>query len=193
MNPRNRFLSFAAPVAMILTFAPSGIFEQDDSCLWGEIVDVLSGPMRRKYPLNYQMGATQTQPRTLVTLPPAPPVVGDLESWVAAALDDRRDLAAARTRLEAGRLEEKASRPGYFPEIAVLGTSFARIAEEGLGLEAIDALVIGEAAGGEEAQHDWLQARAEQVFDLRDDFSIDALTAALRERITSGTPDVPTV
>ena len=30
--------------------------EQDDGCVWGEAVDVLSGQQRRKYPLNYQMG-----------------------------------------------------------------------------------------------------------------------------------------
>jgi outer membrane protein len=71
--------------------------------------------------LNFQMGADQTLPRTLAPLPPALPVVGDLESWITAALEDRRDLAAARQKLDAGRLEEKASRPGYFPEIAVLG------------------------------------------------------------------------
>ena len=41
--------------------------------------------------------------------------------WITAAIEDRRDLAAARRQLEAGRLEEKATRPGYFPEIAVLG------------------------------------------------------------------------
>ncbi len=39
-----------------LTFAPSGIYEQDDGCVWGEAVEVLSGHQRRKYPLNYQMG-----------------------------------------------------------------------------------------------------------------------------------------
>ncbi|MDH3816627.1 MAG: TolC family protein, partial [Acidobacteriota bacterium] len=46
---------------------------------------------------------------------------GDVDDWVAAAVEDRRDLAAARRKLDAGRLEEKAARPGYFPEIAVLG------------------------------------------------------------------------
>jgi outer membrane protein TolC len=71
--------------------------------------------------LNFQMGADQTVPRTLMPLPPAIPVVGDVNDWIGAAIDDRRDLAAARRKLEAGRLEEKAMRPGYFPEIAVLG------------------------------------------------------------------------
>jgi outer membrane protein TolC len=71
--------------------------------------------------LNFQMGADQALPRTLAALPPAPPIVGELEDWTTAAVEDRRDLNAARRELEAGRLEEKAARPGYFPEIAVLG------------------------------------------------------------------------
>jgi len=71
--------------------------------------------------LNFQMGADQTLPRELAPLTPATPVVGDVNDWIAAAIEDRRDLAAARRKLDAGRLEEKATRPGYFPEIAVLG------------------------------------------------------------------------
>jgi outer membrane protein TolC len=71
--------------------------------------------------LNFQLGADQTLPRDLAPMPPAPPVVGDLDDWIAAAVEKRRDLEAARRKLEAGRLEEKATRPGYYPEIAVLG------------------------------------------------------------------------
>ncbi len=71
--------------------------------------------------LNFQMGANQALPRMLAPLPPAAPVVGKLDNWMAAAIEDRRDLAAARRKLEAGRLEEKVARPGYIPEIAVLG------------------------------------------------------------------------
>ncbi len=71
--------------------------------------------------LNFQMGADQSLPRALTPLPPAMPVVGNLSSWISASLEDRQDLEAARLKLEAGRLEEKAARPGYFPEIAVLG------------------------------------------------------------------------
>jgi outer membrane protein TolC len=67
------------------------------------------------------MGADQALPRNLAAVPPATPIVGELEDWTAAAVEDRRDLASARRKLEAGRLEEKATRPGYFPEIAVLG------------------------------------------------------------------------
>jgi len=71
--------------------------------------------------LNFQMGASQTTPHTLAPLPELPAVPGDLEDWVTAAVEDRDDLIAARLKLDAGRLEEKATRPGYFPEVAVLG------------------------------------------------------------------------
>jgi outer membrane protein len=71
--------------------------------------------------LNFQMGADQLTPRDLLPLPPAPAIVGDLDDWTTAALEERQDLAAARLKLEAGRLEEKANRPGYFPQVAVLG------------------------------------------------------------------------
>ena len=71
--------------------------------------------------LNFQMGEDQALPRELAPLPPATPVVGDLEDWIEAAVVERRDLEAARRKLEVGRLEEKATRPGYFPDIAVLG------------------------------------------------------------------------
>jgi outer membrane protein len=81
----------------------------------------ISGAKLAQAALNFQMGADQSTPRALASLPPTPGVVGDLEDWTTASLEDRQDLAAARFKLEAGRLEEKASRPGYFPEIAVLG------------------------------------------------------------------------
>lgn len=41
----------------ILTFSPSGIFEQDDGEMWGECVEAMGGVFRRQFPLNYQMGA----------------------------------------------------------------------------------------------------------------------------------------
>jgi outer membrane protein TolC len=85
------------------------------------LTQAVNGANLAQAALNFQMGADQKLPRTLAPLPPAPPVVGDLDDWIVASLTDRQDLAAARLRLEAGRLEEKAARPGYFPEIAVLG------------------------------------------------------------------------
>lgn len=41
----------------ILTFSPTGIFEQDDGEMWGESVEAMGGVYRRQFPLNYQMGA----------------------------------------------------------------------------------------------------------------------------------------
>lgn len=71
--------------------------------------------------LNYQMGRSQSLVVQPAPPPPVAPVGGDLASWTAAALEDRDDLASARARLEAGRLEAKAERPGYFPEVALMG------------------------------------------------------------------------
>ena len=85
------------------------------------LTQATSGARLAQSALNFQMGADQSLPRELAPIPPAPPVVGEIESWIAASLEYRNDLAAARLKLEAGRLEEKAMRPGYFPEVAVLG------------------------------------------------------------------------
>jgi len=41
----------------VLTFSPSGIFEQDDGEMWGNSVETMGGFYRRRFPLNYQMGA----------------------------------------------------------------------------------------------------------------------------------------
>ena len=85
------------------------------------LTQAANGAQLAQAALNFQMGADQTLPRSLADLPPAPPVGGDIDDWISAALDQRRDLEAGRLKLEAGRLEEKASRPGFYPEIAVLG------------------------------------------------------------------------
>jgi outer membrane protein TolC len=70
--------------------------------------------------LNFQMGARQALPRTLAPLPPPAAVVVDLEEWSDASLEQRRDLAAARKELEAGRLEEKTARSGFLPEVGAM-------------------------------------------------------------------------
>jgi outer membrane protein TolC len=71
--------------------------------------------------LNFEMGTDQNLPRHVASLPPAPAAPGDLDDWVAAGVEDRRDLRAARKELEAGRMEEKAAKPWYLPEIAATG------------------------------------------------------------------------
>jgi outer membrane protein TolC len=71
--------------------------------------------------LNFHMGADQATPRTLAPLPPPSSVSGGLDDWAAAAIEQRHDLAAARKQLEAGRLETRAARAGYLPEVAVVG------------------------------------------------------------------------
>jgi outer membrane protein TolC len=55
-----------------------------------------NGALLAQAALNFQMGADQALPRNLAAVPPATPIVGELEDWTSAA-------------------------PGYFPEIAVLG------------------------------------------------------------------------
>jgi outer membrane protein len=90
--------------------------EVDDS-----LSQAASGARLAQSALNFQMAADQQTPRSLAPLPEPTPIAGELGELASAALEERHDLLAARLRLEAGRLEEKASRPGYFPEIAVVG------------------------------------------------------------------------
>ena len=71
--------------------------------------------------LNFHMGADQSTPRTLAPLPRPSAVSGELDDWIQAAVDRRHDLSAARQQLAAGRLETKAARSGYMPEVAVVG------------------------------------------------------------------------
>jgi outer membrane protein len=71
--------------------------------------------------LDFQMGVDQTAHQTLAPLPSPPTVGDDMTHWIDAALDQRRDLGAARRKLEAGRLEEKVARSGWLPEVALVG------------------------------------------------------------------------
>lgn len=71
--------------------------------------------------LNFHMGAAQSTPRTLASVPPAGAITGELDDWTEAALERRHDLAAAREQLAAGKLETRAARSGYLPEVAVVG------------------------------------------------------------------------
>jgi outer membrane protein TolC len=71
--------------------------------------------------LNFEMGTDQNIPREIAPVPPAPTAPGDLGDWADAAVERRRDLRAARMELEAGRLEEKTTKPWYLPEVAARG------------------------------------------------------------------------
>jgi outer membrane protein TolC len=71
--------------------------------------------------LNFHMGVEQDRRHRLAPLPEMPENDGDLDGLKATALAQRSDLAAAKQRLEAGRLEEKVARSGFKPEIAFIG------------------------------------------------------------------------
>lgn len=71
--------------------------------------------------LNFEMGGDQAAHWELEPVPPVAAVGGELSSWIEAALAQRHDVAAARLKLEAGRLEEEVARSSFLPEIAVVG------------------------------------------------------------------------
>lgn len=71
--------------------------------------------------LAFEMGVDQGRALEIAPPPPAPPVAGEVGAWLVRALEERRDLGAARLRLEAGRLEEEVARAGFKPELAVVG------------------------------------------------------------------------
>ncbi len=71
--------------------------------------------------LNFHMGLDQAEHHKLTPLPRPPKVEGTLDSWIAAAVDRRNDLNAARRKLDAGRLEVNVARSAYLPQVAVIG------------------------------------------------------------------------
>jgi outer membrane protein TolC len=85
------------------------------------LAQALNGSRVAEAALNFHMGVGQATPRTLAELPPPPPVRGELADWSSASVTQRNDLVAARLELEAGRLEQKAARSGFLPEIAAMG------------------------------------------------------------------------
>ncbi|MDQ7088116.1 MAG: TolC family protein [Acidobacteriota bacterium] len=88
----------------------------------GELVEqARSGAELAAAALNFHMGLPQSTSHELAPLPPTPTIEGDLDQWIERALAARRDLGAARHKLEAGRLEVKAATAGYRPEVALIG------------------------------------------------------------------------
>jgi outer membrane protein TolC len=119
----------AEHVALAEAFAEQGLILDADMLkarvYLSEMDDLLeqarNGAQLAEAALNFEMGADQAIPRTLAPLPPPSAVRGELQDWIAAAVEGRLDLAAARQQLAAGRLETRAARSGYLPEVAVIG------------------------------------------------------------------------
>ncbi len=80
-----------------------------------------SGAELAQAALNFHMGVGQGLRHELDPIAPPPPLGGKLDEWLDRSLSQRRDLEAARRKLDAGRLELKAARAGYFPELALIG------------------------------------------------------------------------
>jgi hypothetical protein len=80
----------------IRTFSPAGIFEQDDGEMWSYCTEASGGAYRRRFPLNYQMGAGHERADAdrpgLIHPPPTEiGVFGFWERW-------RRQMANKETR-----------------------------------------------------------------------------------------------
>ncbi len=69
--------------------------------------------------LAFRLGEVQSASWQLSALPPPKPLEGDVAAWVATA-GARNDLAAARSLLSAGEMEEKARKANLFPKLAVV-------------------------------------------------------------------------
>ena len=68
--------------------------------------------------LAFRIGVAQDSTWQLAPLPGPKPLDGDAASWVASAAS-RKDLAAARSLLRAGELEEKVKKAAWFPKVGV--------------------------------------------------------------------------
>ena len=68
--------------------------------------------------LAFRIGVAQDSTWQLAPLPGPKPLDGDAASWVASAAS-RKDLAAARSLLRAGELEEKVRKAAWFPKVGV--------------------------------------------------------------------------
>ena len=71
--------------------------------------------------LAFRIGVDRGSTWELAPLAAPRPLDGDAATWVAAAGASRRDLAAARSLLRAGELEEKVKKASWWPKVGVLG------------------------------------------------------------------------
>ena len=69
--------------------------------------------------LAFRLGEPQSATWELSPLPAPKPLEGDAAAWVASSAD-RNDLAAARSLLLAGEMEEKAKKANLFPKLALI-------------------------------------------------------------------------
>lgn len=88
-------VAFARDV-LVRTFSPTGIFEQDDGEMWSMCTETLKGAYRRRFPLNYQMGAghgrrDNERPGLLHKPPTEIGVFGFYEKWQELMGDGRGD------------------------------------------------------------------------------------------------------
>lgn len=70
--------------------------------------------------LAFRIGVDQGSAWELAPLPAPGPLEGDASAWVGSAGSARRDLAAARSLLRAGELEERVKKAGFWPKVGVL-------------------------------------------------------------------------
>lgn len=69
--------------------------------------------------LAFRIGVDQGSTWQLAPLPAPKALEGDAASWVSSAGSSRRDLAAARSLLRAGELEEKVKKAAWWPKVGV--------------------------------------------------------------------------
>lgn len=70
--------------------------------------------------LAFRIGVDQGSAWQLAPLGPPKALDGDAAAWVASAGSARRDLAAARSLLRAGELEEQVKKAGWWPKVGVM-------------------------------------------------------------------------
>ena len=99
------------------TFSPAGIFERDDGEMWPYCTGASSGAYRRRFPLNYQMGARHEQADAGRPGPIHPPpteigVFGFWERWRRQMTNRKRDSHGSRRFCDSSSKSCTIARPG---------------------------------------------------------------------------------